>query len=212
MSMLRSCWQCRAPWAGFELASKLEVVQSSQHSVAPSQGTNCMQLTGTQWDEWFHPVQCNHVSAYLKLVLRPLTYAEGTQYLLVWNVMALLKSALRWLKYMMLTCPKLLNRPQCLGASPCDYIVVTFQPTSQQGFPWVLLQVGQRRLGLLGEGLWEWMTENRGGSDSEYRMNWGRCSVRGKEQEPHMAPLYAGGPKHWSQTLFSEGCTEGSNC
>lgn len=63
MPMLCLCWQCRASWAGFELASEIEVVLLSQHSTAPSQGTatsSCTYLL-LRGDEWFHPVQCNDI-------------------------------------------------------------------------------------------------------------------------------------------------------
>lgn len=125
MPMLCLCWQCRASWAGFELASEIEVVLPSQHNTAPSQGTatsSCTYLL-LRGDEWFHPVQCNDISA---LILEPLIYEEGTQLLMVWNIVVLLKSALKSLNGMMFTCPKPLHRPQCLGAPPCDYLVVTF--------------------------------------------------------------------------------------
>lgn len=87
-----------------------------------------MRLTATWWGWMIAPSATQWCISLLGASSdKSLTYTEGTQFLLVWNVVALLKSALRSLKCMMFTCPKLLHWPQCLGASPCDY-VLTYLP------------------------------------------------------------------------------------
>lgn len=90
-------------WAGFRQRSC--AVKSAQHCTQPGHSNWCVQLRATWWGWKSPPSAMQWPVSLLGASSGSLTHTKGTQLLLGWNVVALLKSALRSFKCMMFTCP-----------------------------------------------------------------------------------------------------------
>lgn len=147
--------------------------------------------------------QCNAMAC--QLTWRQFwAHTKDTPLLLWWNVVALLKSALRSLKCMMFTRPGCWaghNAQELYFVTPCGY-VLAYLPAR---LPLSTAQIVQGRLALLAEVLWEQLTEEWGGSGSEDQMNPQMVHERKGAGTSRwcLTSLTSRCPKHWSLPLFS---------